>query len=146
MLFSEAKGRKVVSSSTAATVGKVSRFVVDPGSRAVVGIELKKKTEHGDTLRWVDITAFGSDAVTVTGPEKIGDGGESVKALSGKAHRVLGKRVLTSTGDELGEVTDVDFDPASGALTALVVDKDSEVEASRLLGVGSYAVVVRDAE
>jgi sporulation protein YlmC with PRC-barrel domain len=143
MLFSEARGRKVVSSSTATTVGKVSRFIVDPATRAVVGVELKK-AEHGDTLRWSDITAFGADAVTVTGPDRIGDGGESVRALSGKAHRVLGKRVLTSTGDELGKVTDVDFDPVSGVLTALLVDNGSEVEAGRLLGVGSYAVVVRD--
>jgi uncharacterized protein YrrD len=108
-----------------------------------VGIELKK-TQDGDTLRWSDITAFGADAVTVTGPDKIGDGGESLRALAGKPHRVLGKRLLTSTGDELGKVADVDFDPASGALAALHVDDDSVVDASRLLGIGSYAVVVRD--
>lgn len=143
MLFSEAKGRKVVSSSTATTVGKVTGFVVDPATRAVVGIQLKK-AEHGDMLRWSDITAFGTDAVTVTSPDLIGDGGESVKALSGKAHRVLGKRLLTSTGDELGKVADVDFDPASGTLTALHVDDQSVIDAARLLGVGSYAVVVRD--
>ena len=143
MLFSDAKGRKVVSSSTATTVGKVSGFVVDPATRAVVGVQLKK-AEHGDLLRWSDITAFGADAVTVTDPDKIGDGGESVRALTGKAHRVLGKRVLTSTGDELGKVADVDFDPVSGVLAALLVDDDSEVEGARLLGVGSYAVVVRD--
>lgn len=143
MLFSEAQGRKVVSSSTASTVGKVSRFVVDPATRAVVGVELRK-TEHGGLLRWADITAFGADAVTVTGPDKIGDGGADVKALSGKPHRVVGKRVLTSTGDELGKVTDVDFDPESGSLTALLLDGGSEVDASRLVGVGSYAVVVRD--
>jgi uncharacterized protein YrrD len=144
MLFSDAKGRKVVSSSTAETVGRVSRFVVDPVTRAVVGIELKK-TDQGDMLRWSDITAFGADAVTVTGPDRIGDGGEVVKALSGKAHRVLGKRVLTSTGDELGKVTDVDFDPETGVLLSLLVDSGPEVAASRLVGVGSYAVVVRDA-
>jgi sporulation protein YlmC with PRC-barrel domain len=59
---------------------------------------------------------------------------------------VVGKRVLTSTGDEIGKIRDVDFDPASGVLTALLVDNGSEVEAARLLGVGSYAVVVRDDE
>jgi sporulation protein YlmC with PRC-barrel domain len=145
MLFSEARGRKVVSSSTAATVGKVSKFVVDPATRSVAGVELKK-TENGDMLRWSDITAFGADAVTVTGPDRIGDGGESMKALSGKAHRLLGKRVLTSTGDELGKVSDVDFDPGTGALTALLIDRGLEVAAARLLGVGSYAVVVQDTE
>jgi sporulation protein YlmC with PRC-barrel domain len=143
MLFSDAKGRKVVSSATAATVGKVSRFVVDPATRAVVALELKK-TDGGDVLRWSDITAFGADAVTVADQGRIGDGGEDVKALSDKAHGVLGKRVLTSSGDELGKVDDVDFDPRSGGLTALLVDNGDEVTAGRLLGVGSYAVVVRD--
>jgi sporulation protein YlmC with PRC-barrel domain len=144
MLFSDAKGRKVVSSSTASTVGKVSRLVIDPTTRAVVGVQLRKKTDQGDTLRWSDITAFGADAVTITDPDRVGDGGEAVKALSGKAHRVLGKRVLTSTGDELGKVADVDFDPGSGALASLLVDDGSEVAAARLVGIGSYAVVVRD--
>jgi sporulation protein YlmC with PRC-barrel domain len=143
MLFSDAKGRKVVSSSDAATVGKVSRFVVDPGLRAVVAVELKK-SDTGDVLRWSDITAFGADAVTVTDATKLGDGGPDVQALSGKDHRVLGKRVLTSGGDELGKLEDVDFDPQSGALTALLVSSGADVAAERLLGVGSYAVVVRD--
>lgn len=143
MLFSDAKGRQVVSSGTATTVGKVSGFVVDPATRAVVGVKLKK-AEHGDMLRWSDLTAFGADAVTVTSPDLISDGGESLRALSGKAHRVLGKRVLTSTGDQLGKVADVDFDPVTGALTALHLDDESVVDAARLLGIGSYAVVVRD--
>jgi sporulation protein YlmC with PRC-barrel domain len=144
MLFSEARGRKVVSSSTASTVGKVSRLVIDPTTRAVAGVQLKKKTDRGDMLRWSDITAFGADAVTVTDADRVGDGGDTVQALSGKAHRVLGKRVLTSTGDELGKVADVDFDAMSGALVSLLVDGGTEVEAARLVGVGSYAVVVRD--
>jgi sporulation protein YlmC with PRC-barrel domain len=144
MLFSEARGRKVVSSSTASTVGKVSRLVIDPTTRAVAGVQLKKKTDRGDMLRWSDITAFGADAVTVTDADRVGDGGDTVQALSGKAHRVLGKRLLTSTGDELGKVADVDFDPVSGVLTALHVDDESVVDAAGLLGIGSYAVVVRD--
>lgn len=143
MLFSEAKKHKVVSSSSAATVGKVSSFLVDPVTRSVLAMKLKK-TEDGDFLRWSDITAFGVDAVTVTGADKIGDGGDDVKELSGKHHRVLGKRLLSSAGDELGKVEDVDFDPSTGALVALLAGTETVVAAERLLGIGSYAVVVRD--
>jgi sporulation protein YlmC with PRC-barrel domain len=143
MLFSEAKNLKVVSASSAETVGKVSRFVVDPRTRAVVALELKK-TESGDVLRWSDITGFGDDAVTVSSADRIGEADEEVAALADKRHRVLGKRVLTSGGDELGKLDDVDFDRQTGALGALVVSHGPQVAADRLLGIGSYAVVVRE--
>jgi sporulation protein YlmC with PRC-barrel domain len=145
MLFSQAKGHKVVASSTAATVGKVSGFVVDPVTRSVVALQLKK-ADKGDFLRWADLAAFGADAVTVTDDSVIGDGGADVSALAGKAHRVLGKRVLTSGGDELGKVDDVDFDPETGTISALVLGKggSGEVAGDRLVGIGSYAVVVRE--
>jgi sporulation protein YlmC with PRC-barrel domain len=139
MLFSEANGRKVVSTSTAETVGQVAGFVVDPHTRTVVAVEVKKAA--GDTLAWADIFAFGADAVTVTGAERIGEATADVAALSGKEHRMLGKRVLSSAGDELGKVDDVDFEPESGQVVALLVTGD-QIAGGRLIGVGSYAVVV----
>ena len=145
MLFSQARKRKVVSSSTAETVGKVSDFVVDPATRSVAAVTLKK-SESGDVLRWADLTAFGTDAVTVTGPDKLGSGDERVQALAGKDRRLVGKRVLTSGGDELGKLQDVDFDPESGRLSSLLVEDGPEVTADRLLGVGSFAVVVAEDE
>lgn len=141
MLFSDAKRHKVVSSSTAGTVGKVSGFVVDPATRSVLALRLKK-TQGGDFLRWSDLTAFGADAVTVSDDTKIGDGGDDVRALARKKLAILGKRVLTSGGDELGKVEDVDFDLDSGRLTAILVEGGPEVSGDRLLGVGTYAVVV----
>jgi sporulation protein YlmC with PRC-barrel domain len=149
MRFSQAKGHKVVASSTATTVGKVSELLVDPVTRSVVAVRLKK-SEHGDYLRWADMVAFGSDAVTVTDDSSLGDGGPTVRALAGKTHRVLGKRVLTDGGDELGTVDDVEFDADTGTLTSLLLGSagkggdPSDVAASRLLGIGSYAVVVRE--
>ncbi len=142
MRFSEAKNRKVVSSSTAATIGKVKSFVVDPATRSVVAVRLKK-SEAGDILRWSDMTAFGTDAVTVTAPDKLVEQDEGVDALTGKAHEVLGKRVLSSAGDELGEVADIDFDPTTGGVVSILVKGNDAVEGARLIGIGAYAVVVR---
>ncbi len=140
MRFSEAKGRQVVSTSSAVAVGRVDVFVVDPATSMVVAMRLKK-TANGDTLMWRDVTAFGVDAVTVSGDDKITVASGDVVALSGKDHQVVGKRVLSTAGDELGEVTDVEFDPDSGAVTSLVLD-NGDVAGSRLVAVGSYAVVV----
>ena len=140
MRFTEAAGRKVVSTSTAETVGQIAEFVVDPQSRSVVAVTVKK-TGGGDTVLWPRITAFGVDAVTVPGAEVIVDANDVVAALSAKDHRLLGKRILTTGGEDLGEVTDVEFDPDSGALATLIA-ASGDVSGERLVGVGSYAVVV----
>ena len=140
MLFSEAKGRKIVSTSSADTVGKIDEFVVDPASHSVLALSLKK-TDHGDTLRWSEITAFGEDAVTVSGADRINEADEQISALAGKHNRMLGRRVLSTDGNELGEIADVEFDPESGSITAIKL-ADQQVEGVRLIGIGSWAIVV----
>ena len=62
---------------------------------------------------------------------------------SEKACELMKKRVLTSSGDELGTVKDIDFDTETGALTTFLLDGAPDVAADRLIAVGSYAVVVR---
>ncbi|MGI8816749.1 MAG: PRC-barrel domain-containing protein [Pseudonocardia sp.] len=140
MRFSEARGRKVVSIATADTVGKVDGFVIDPTARAVCALEVRK-TASGSVLPWSGVESFGADAVTVAGAEQITSAAEDLAALMDKDHRVVGKRVLSTRGDDLGKVRDVEFDGESGLLTLLVLDQ-GEVAGVRLRGVGSYAVVV----
>lgn len=135
--FSEAKGRQVVSTATAETVGKIEGFVVDPVAHRLVALRLHKR----QVLRWSDLTAFGADAVTVRTADLVGPADGDLEQLSGKGHDALGKRVLTSAGDELGKVTDVQFEADTGEITAVVLD-DGTVAGTRLLGIGSYAVVV----
>jgi uncharacterized protein YrrD len=141
MRFTEVLGQKVVSLATAETVGVLDELIVDPRSRRVVALGIKK-SKAGNALPWNGIESFGPDAVTVSDADKIAAADRDVDQLSGKDHRLLGKRTLLAVGDEIGEVEDVDFDPDSGALVALVLPGDS-IPAERLVGVGSYAVVVR---
>lgn len=140
MLFSDAKGHKVVSTDTAEQVGKIKGVVVDPHTRSVVAL-LLKKTDGGSILKWSDLTGFGSDAATVTSSARLVEHDEQVDALTGKAHDVLGKRVLDTRGDELGSVKDLDIEPTTGAITSIVLERRS-VAGDLLVGVGSYAVVV----
>ena len=53
----------------------------------------------------------------------------------------MGKRILSSAGDELGEVDDVEFDPESGQIQPLIAG-NQDIAGERLIGIGSYAVVV----
>jgi sporulation protein YlmC with PRC-barrel domain len=141
MQWSQLKGRKVVSTATADRVGKVSGFLLDPATRSVVGLVLKK-TETGSVVRWSDLVAVGSDAVTVADASVVVEPDEALEALAAKRGTVLKKLVLDVDGRAIGTVTDLDLDPETGVVRELVLDERT-VSGERLLGVGSYAVVVR---
>jgi sporulation protein YlmC with PRC-barrel domain len=142
MLFSEAKGHKVVATDAAATVGRVDGFIVDPVSRQVVGLELGKTPGAGDTLPWSNIQGFGRDAVTVGSAAMVVTADDALAERSGKDHALLRKRVLSTAGVDLGTLRDVEFDPATGQVQQLLLDQGT-LDGARLLGAGSYAVVVR---
>ena len=145
MLYSDLKGRKLVDTSTADTVGKVDGFLLDPATRTVAGLEFKK-TDHGSVVTWSDLTAVGADAVTVAGATVLSDPEGRLADLATKDGQVLKKRVLSDAGIDLGSVHDIDFDPESGALLELIVGSKKQrhsIAGSRLRGVGSYAVVVK---
>ncbi|RAL30807.1 PRC-barrel domain-containing protein [Rhodococcus sp. AQ5-07] len=140
MLFSAVSGRQIVGSGAADTIGEVAGLVVDPTTRRILAVHVKK-AESGSVLPWSKIGAFGDDAVIVDTSQAITDPDDETAALEGKSHNLLGKRVLTSAGNQIGTIDDVDFDPQSGAITSLILDTE-DVPGHRLVGVGSYAVVV----
>lgn len=144
MKFSEVVDRKVVSTSTATTMAYVKELLVDPASRKVVALTVRKGPSKGAVLPWSALTAFGQDAVTVVDAEAFSAPDDEVSALLGKDHELQGKRVLTEDGEDIGTVADVEFDPSSGAITAIQVGAEPH-NGGRLLGVGSYAVVLRRA-
>ncbi len=142
MFFSEATGRKVVSTANASTVGVVDSFVLDPSSGKVVALSLKKTPGSGSLLPWSDITAFGVDAVTVSDASVIVEEHGELAELNAKAHHIIKKRILTTEGLQVGVVRDVDFDPSDGRILGLITD-DQPIDGSTLVGVGSYAAVVK---
>ncbi|RIJ78263.1 hypothetical protein D1871_03495 [Nakamurella silvestris] len=143
MLFSQAQGRRVVSTADADTVGLIDGYVIDPTRQQVVALNLKKTAGSGDVLPWPDLLAFGDDAVTVERSTVVVEADERIAELSGKHHTILRKQVLTTSGQQIGKVQDVDFDPADGRILTLILDNQVQVAGTNLLGVGSYAVVVR---
>lgn len=145
MRFSEAKNQKVVSTAEAITVGRVREFIVDPRSSQVVALGIKttkKAGTDGDTIAWTNLKAFGRDVATIESTKDITLADGEIAVLGDKQHRVLGKLVLSDAGVELGKVDDVDFDPDSGAIRSLLTDSE-EIDGGRMVGLGSYAVVVR---
>lgn len=141
----ESEGRPVMETGAAHQVGTVKTLVVDPAEQRVVAVRLAGVKGDADTLRWEDVHAFGADAVTFDGAQRLTKADSRLAQMSDKKHALLGKRVLTDAGNELGSIGDVYFDERDGSLTDLLLvgGADTTVGGSRLLGVGSYAVVVR---
>jgi sporulation protein YlmC with PRC-barrel domain len=142
--FSEAKGHRVMSTSEAVTVGRVKSLVVDVPTARVVALQLRKTPGEGSVLTWGDMSAFGRDAITVESGDVITVATGDLARLSDKHHDAIGKRVLTTEGVELGTVQDIDFDLTDGSIVSVLTQTD-EIDGSRLLDLGSYAIIVRPA-
>jgi uncharacterized protein YrrD len=142
MLFSQARKRDVVNTATATKVARVDGFVVLPDPARVALLRLGKVTGGGTLLAWEDLQGFGPDAVTVNSDAALRPARDLIEQRAeDKELEILGKRVLTERGMELGIVTDVDFDPESGAVTSVITKTDT-LAGERLIGLGGYAVVV----
>lgn len=140
VLFTEARGRDVVSDADGEVVGCIDRFVVDPDTSRISSFRLNSVSDMKRYLSWRDVAAFGPVVrVADAGVLRLPDGEREERIR--RDYGMLGKRIITDTGHELGKVTDVAFDPEDGTLTCLVLE-DRELPGDRLLGVGPYAVVV----
>ena len=142
MLFSQARKHDVVNTTTATRVARVDGFVVRPGPARVALLRLGKVSGAGTLLAWDDLQGFGPDAVTVADEAALRPARDALEQRAeDKELEIVGKRVLTERGTDLGTVTDVDFDPATGAVTTLITTTEA-IAGERLIGLGGYAVVV----
>lgn len=146
MRFTEIHGRKVVSLADAETLGRVDRYVIDPGRQAVVALRLSKVKGDACFLSWADLHAFGADAVTVDDASRLRPAAdEAEERAASKDLQVIGKLVLGTSGTVLGKGEDVEMDGESGAIVAVDLGEAGTVAGDRIVGLGSYALVVTDA-
>ncbi|MEU6916732.1 PRC-barrel domain-containing protein [Streptomyces olindensis] len=135
MLFSQARGLPVLTLADAEEIGVVRSLTVDAASGVVTHVRVRGRHSRKETvLAWGALHAVGPDAVLVRS--------SAAPAEVPPHHELPGLRILAETGDELGTVQDVAFEPETGRLEA-VVGARVEVPADRLLGLGDYALVVR---
>ena len=143
MRLREAYGRKVVSTDDAEAIGRVDAFVIDPEQRSVVGLHLAKAGGDRPFVSWTDLQSFGNDAVTVGSAGVLRSAtSEAEERAASKGFQPIGKLVIGDLGTALGKVEDVEFDEGSGALVDFDLGAAGMVASDRLLGLGSYAVVV----
>ena len=134
-----AAGRKVISRADARDLGVVGHLLVDAAERRIAAIVIGRGRK-AQLIDWSQVTGFGPDAVMVTDDKAVRapiDDRERAAA----AVEMVGRRLLTEHGTELGILDDVTFDAATGTLEMLRTG-DREIPAGSLLGNGPYAVVV----
>jgi sporulation protein YlmC with PRC-barrel domain len=134
--FSECTHRVVLNTSTAEEVGRLDAFAVDPDEHRVHAL-IVGKSDGGTVLPWSDVKSFGPDAITVDDSDVIRDPANE----RDEPTTLVGQRLLTDQGYEIGALDDVEFDEASGALRGLIASERA-IDAQALIGVGSYAVIV----
>jgi sporulation protein YlmC with PRC-barrel domain len=142
--FAAASGRKVVSRASAEELGKLTHLVVDVRRRQVTSLVVGKGRK-ALLVAWENVSGFGPDAVMLADESALyepRDDNEQA-AADGKLE-LVGKRALSDMGNDLGAVSDVVFDPATGALETVVL-ADREEPAASLVGAGSFAVIMRAA-
>jgi len=140
MRWSEALGHEVVDTSTAEAVGRVDALVLDPQDSSITAFVVGDRV-----VSWSDTGGIGSDAVTISGSEllRAPRTGTEEGAVDGSS-RPLSKPILTEDGYALGELNDIEVDPVTGSVQLLITD-DDEIAGSRLMGAGSFAVIVSSA-
>ena len=136
------RGQRVVDRDTAETLGKVKRVLVNARTATADAIEVDGAGDR-PILPWSAVVGVGPDAVVVPGRDalRVAEGDREQAFLDGRLD-VLGKRLLTDAGNELGEVRDVELDEGSGELEAFELDDGTRRRVSGIVAIGPYAVIV----
>jgi sporulation protein YlmC with PRC-barrel domain len=134
MLFSEARGLPVLTLDDARELGAVKALTVDAASGVVTHVRVRGPHRTETVLPWGALHALGPDAVLVRSA--------AAPAEVPPHHELPGLRILAETGDQLGTVQDVAFEPGTGRLEA-VLTAHGDLPPDRLLGLGEHALVVR---
>lgn len=137
MRWQRALRTSVVDTSTAQPVGRVENLVVDTDAARVVGIVVADKV-----VGFADAGGFGVDAVTVERSELLRKPSTELEQAAVKdSLSPISKPVITDDGTSIGTVSDIEFDRETGDIERILLSAD-DLRGSRLLGIGSYAVVV----
>jgi uncharacterized protein YrrD len=157
MRFKDFKGRSVVTLDNAETAGQVSDLLLDLANQRVLGfrINMSGMFSGHKNLALSDIRSIGQDAVTVANAEVLKDDKDSTNiAKLPDVGDVAGSKVMGDAGNQVGTVSDIDFDTNSGQISGYVLSEGfltrlqgiiHLVPAADVKSIGSKMIVVSDA-
>lgn len=141
--FEQSRHTPVYSKVSADEIGRVIRYVVDPGASRITAVHVGGRRRRALVADWSHIVGFGPDAVVVDSEDSLrhAEGDREQRVVAGDLD-LFGRRVLTDSGHQIGELTDVSFDESAGVIEQIHTSR-SVVAGDGLLAIGPYAVVVR---
>jgi sporulation protein YlmC with PRC-barrel domain len=140
--LSELTGRSVLDISTALTIGKVSHAIIDPAEQAVVGFRIAKTAGDADVLPWEALNGIGPDALTVASATDLRlPQTRSEKRAAEHDLDPIGSLIVSTSGDELGRIEEIEVDPDTGAVQT-ITSSDSTYPGTTIKGHGNYAFIV----
>ncbi|MFD9075602.1 PRC-barrel domain-containing protein, partial [Streptomyces lasiicapitis] len=124
-------------------VGTVLDASHDPGRShsRIAALCLRDAKTEDEVIAWADIHAVGPDAVIVTADRPVSLGTADSPAAS-ESQSLLGKRLLTDLGHDIGTLDDLTFDTGTGRVERLTSSRGEQLAGERLIGIGTYALVV----
>jgi uncharacterized protein YrrD len=151
---SELVGKPIVSAANGERVGRVSDVLLDRGSCRTVGLVLAgglMSSEH--VLPYGDVQVVGKDAIVArTGEGLMGPKEWRAQGVeTERSSSLRNKRVMTTSGRQLGAVNDIYLDETTGAVEALEVSgpkmgglmqRKSVLPQTASLTIGPDAIVV----
>lgn len=112
-------GMPIINLTNGETVGRVRDVYFDPESHRILGIVM----DGGGWLKgprkicFADLTGVGEDAITIENDAVILKEPVDEECIVTGEGTLIGNRVMTRDGNELGIIADVIFDHSSGEIT-----------------------------
>lgn len=109
----------VTSTQEGKCLGRISKMAVDMKKRKVVGFVLEEDNKEEKVIRIQEVTAYGKDSVMVSSKSSL----KTVCELSGVAEaaafgrKIIGLRIVTDRGENIGEVESFYFNEKTGVIT-----------------------------
>lgn len=154
MKYSEIQGMPVVSVQGADELGHVDDLYLDLGQSRILAlrVNLSGLFSGHRALQWKDIQSIGQNAVTVASSSVLQQA-RDLPALENAVgwQSVRGMKVMTEGGDEVGTVSDLDLDPATGHIESYLLQegfldrlqhKERLIPSSAVVSTSSHMLVV----
>ena len=141
------KGLPVITMAEGKQIGKVDDLVIDPERKAVSWLRLHSGGMLGGERLWVSTEAVhgvGEHAVTINAEADARAPADAPEALAlVKAKRgIIGNKVMTESGERVGEVRDYEFNPDTFALTSLSIPPSMGLAGDTLMIAGDKVLTI----